>query len=431
MQHKRHLEGADLAARPRKVPRGQGDAFSASAHAASLSPWPDVSVAIKDAEEWRESYTRTRHKNLRCFPACLDQHSEHSFCGRPVYALVSVPRQELKDELGLAVFAEMRHSEQPHKAALGEPIAQARTSLRVAAVGLETPSQDGLLAGEFESWDEGSKRWLVRFEPPGRWRYHFQLAKHRSKETHVVSVILTGVCGATGGRTCLARVDSKPFRIASAWRRLDGPHPKLENEQPAAGSDSDGEHVERAPATSATSGDRVCDDGTACERQNGGGGCNRFTCTRQPHVSTCSSGGGGGSVSSGAIAGIGSHIDTSDALMLSNVYCATLQHKAVLVAEGGATPRVVRELSGAQAADLDCELLALHVYAGLRSPLNVSRLPRTLWPPPPSLPERSEGTRTTRLEPQFGQERSVVLGATRQLDFDLLSVLSNNRNPGL
>mmetsp|Transcript_12551 Transcript_12551/g.22779 ORF Transcript_12551/g.22779 Transcript_12551/m.22779 type:complete len:389 (-) Transcript_12551:1168-2334(-) len=154
---------------------------------------------------WKDSYIRTRHKNLRCFPSCSSKHMHNGFCGNPVLVYVNSESEFLREQDRLVAVAELRKVDGAQTYTAGGKFEQAASK-----------NKDGneILVGNWVSYDSVNQRHLVEFKPPRRWRYNCKLAKHTMSQKHVFTVY---VCSMKR-KLCLAEKNSPEFMLNSAWK---------------------------------------------------------------------------------------------------------------------------------------------------------------------------------------------------------------------
>mmetsp|Transcript_23823 Transcript_23823/g.41989 ORF Transcript_23823/g.41989 Transcript_23823/m.41989 type:complete len:407 (+) Transcript_23823:223-1443(+) len=174
---------------------------------------PDVGIkaSFHNRSAWKSRFVRTRHKNLRCFPACSAQHVESGFCGDSVFIWVSMENPDSVKDLNLTAHGCLRKTTETRLHEVGKRASSIRDP--------EFHEPNEVFVGEWKQYDAAEKRWLVEFSPPRRWRYHTKLAKHTMKQAHVFSAYILGNVKDENEQTCVATADSPEFRLQSAWKQ--------------------------------------------------------------------------------------------------------------------------------------------------------------------------------------------------------------------
>ncbi|GBG34818.1 Hypothetical Protein FCC1311_110402 [Hondaea fermentalgiana] len=193
----------------------------------NIAPAKSCQGPVRDIEfcnvhEWKASYVRTRHKNLRCFPACLARHMENGFCGQSVCAHLYMLDRSAVDALGLELYAGIRKASSPLLYEAGQTVGK---------LFKEDPiSRNKVFRGEWKSFEPSAGRWLVEFIAERRWRYLCKLAKHTMKQEHVFTIYVV----SRKTMTCVAHADSPAFRLTSAWKQPGAPTPAAAAAEAAA-----------------------------------------------------------------------------------------------------------------------------------------------------------------------------------------------------
>lgn len=169
--------------------------MAATAGESNGQPLADV-AAIDFLHEFKDSYVRTRHNNLRCFPACGRVHRESSFCGRSVE--IKVLKALVPNLRDAFVFGEFRRQTGPLSFTVGEGYLKSR--LKSDANNIEQ--------AEYVNMNEQYYRFV--FTPNKKWRYDARIP--RQQDVHVFTVYLVN------DEVITNTLDSKGFVIIPVWK---------------------------------------------------------------------------------------------------------------------------------------------------------------------------------------------------------------------
>jgi len=169
-------------------------------------------VQLAFLHDFNDSYVRTRHNNLRCFPSCARVHKESSFCGKSVE--LKALRVLSADVKSIAVFGEFRRQQGEFSFKEGETVTRAR--LKEEAHRLEI--------AEYVNANDLYYRFV--FTPNKKWRYDARVS--RQQELHVFTVYVAV------NEVVVGHLDSKAFMIIPVWKTEDTKRDDIPDEDDAS-----------------------------------------------------------------------------------------------------------------------------------------------------------------------------------------------------
>mmetsp|Transcript_6318 Transcript_6318/g.7241 ORF Transcript_6318/g.7241 Transcript_6318/m.7241 type:complete len:458 (+) Transcript_6318:216-1589(+) len=163
-------------------------------------------LSFQHEGRWHDSYVRTRHKNIRCFPFCSPQHRERSFCGQSLVATIKFSNAKMAKWIhARGMFRKksedlyFKHGNRENEPTLPAP-------------------KNEIIEGNLIRQDAGSNTLTFEFQPPRKWRYKCEQNKYTTAEKHVFSVYFFEKRSGDSFH-CFGYGDSPSFRISSAWNQ--------------------------------------------------------------------------------------------------------------------------------------------------------------------------------------------------------------------
>jgi len=158
-------------------------------------------LSIKNEFSFHRTYVRTRQHNIRCWPWCLPEHRENSFCGVPI--VVELEGVDPRLALGLNLVGKFRQATTEPLFQLGETFVASEAEDDI----LFASSNKVAFAGGRE------RSCTFEFAPKRKWLYRGRPnTRGSTKDLHTFTMYLLD-----SFNRCIALKDCPFFRIESAW----------------------------------------------------------------------------------------------------------------------------------------------------------------------------------------------------------------------